>query len=478
MLDSGGGGGGSAVGSLSGLIAAAAAKAELMHLGWTEEGDYRLSRSFETDGSPSDPVHAQARVEVDTYSGQYTTECVGPGASISKDNWVEQATGVVKKWGPKIDDLFTRWRDLPSRYTSGPLVAWGAKELNFDPTNPTSVSDDAGSVNSRLAGDLERLRSRARELTGQYAKMFADYYVNDLGTTIQAQDRLLAALAVASTAQGEVWGRAEHDLLTFQQDALKAMESSGPAGGPDSGVVLGLTIVGALAAALAAVPTLGGSTALFGVISAGAVIGAGVEGAKKAKTDFADLPLGASHPDQVFTHMDDALKRLNREIRTQEQGIQDFLVKFKRFADSGACELARPELNSAPAGEVLSPHQPLTVDKRAIAEITELWLPSVAGDLRQAERYLVITVNDGFHRGTDVGVAPDGAWTEYDALQSRASQLLTSTAADLEGAADKLEQAARLIGMTDDQISDHYRGIEKQVEDRNLNDTDDVRPLL
>ncbi|MBM0124689.1 hypothetical protein [Pimelobacter simplex] len=471
-----GGGGGSSVGAYSSLIAAAAAKNELLHLGWDSTGDYSAKREVETHGSPSDPVDYHVRIDVDTYSGDVTILAEGPGAEYARDHWVEQATDAVEKWGPKIDGLFTRWKDLPSRYsTSEGLLDWAVRELNIDPDNLTGTSDSAGGVNTRLAGDLERLQTRTSQLQGQYATTFADYYINQLPTTFQAQCLLVSALSVSCRAQSEVWGRTATDLATFEYDALQAMKDSGPEGGPNTGLVLALTVVAAFGTALAAVPSLGGSVALFGAISGAAAIGAGVEAAQTADRSFEDLPLGAGHPDQVFTNMEDALTALDAQIEKQETGIQQLLVAAQTFADSGDCELTRPSLNTAPAGEVFSQ---VSVDPDTIAKITELWLPSIAADLREAESRLTVTSADGFHRATDVGLAPNGAWAEFSSLQGRASTLLTTLSTDLEDAGAKLEEAALQIGMADEGINARYRGIEQQVENRNLNDPDQVVPLL
>jgi hypothetical protein len=471
-----GGGGGSSVGAYSSLIAAAAAKAELMHKGWDSTGDYSAKREVETHGDGLDPIDYHVRIDVDTYSGEYTALAEGPSAEIARDNWVKEATDAVNKWGPKIDGLFTKWKDLPSRYsTSEGLLDWAVRELNIDPDDLSGTGDSAGGVNTRLAGDLERLKTRTAQLEGHYATTFADYYVNQLPTTFQAQGLLVSALSVACRAQGEVWGRTADDLSTFESDALAAMKDSGPTGGPNSGLVMALTVVAAFGTALAAVPSLGGSVALFGAISGAATIGAGVEAAKKADESFKDLPMGADHPDKVFTNLENALKGLDTEITTQETGISDFLVAAKAFADSGDCELTRPSLNSAPTSQVFSG---VSVDADTIAKITELWLPSVAADLRQADGYLTVTSQDGFHRSTDVGLAPNGAWSELSALQTRTSNLLTGLSTDLEDAGTKLELAAKEIGMADEQINQRYRKVETQVEDRNLNDPDDVTPLL
>ncbi|KRA38283.1 MULTISPECIES: hypothetical protein [unclassified Nocardioides] len=470
-----GGGGGSSVGSYSSLIAAAATKAELMHGNWESTGDYTVKREI---NASNQYVVSFATVEFNTYSGEYSSDAAGALSDISKDTLVYEAKAAFDKWPPKIEGLFTKWQNLPSRYTSAALLDWAARELSIDPDNPQATGDSVDSVNTRLAGDLERIKTRTGQLNGKYAKAFADYYANQLPTTVQAQDMLVSALAVASRAQGEVWGRAADDLSKFEHDAWDAMKSSGPDGGPDTDLVLALTVVGALGSALASVPTLGGSVVLFGAISAAAAIGAGVESAKQADTSFKDLPLGADHPDKVFTKLEDALTALDDQIQVQEIGIRDFLKSAKSFADSGDCELSTPGLNSAPNGEVLSTHQGVTVNKDTIAQITELWLPSVAADLRQAEGYLTVTADDGFRRDTDIGLAPTGAWAEFSALQTRTSTLLMTLSKDLEDAGTKLEDAARDIGRTDEGISEHYRNIEKKVEDQNINDPDRVTPLL
>ncbi|GAA1538850.1 hypothetical protein GCM10009788_46930 [Nocardioides humi] len=445
-----------------------------MHGPWESTGDWTVKREI---NASNQYVVSYATVEVNTLTGEYESEAAGALADINKSVLEAEAKGVLDKWPPKIEGLFTKWQDLPSRYTSAALLDWAARELNIDPDNPDSTGDSFGDINSRLAGDLENIKLRTGQLSGEYAETFAEYYVNQLPTTFQAQGRLVAALSVASHAQGEIWGRTEDDLAAFEPKALEAMKASAP-DGPDGDLVLGLTVIAAFATALAAVPTLGGSVALFGAISGAAAIGAGVEAAKTPDTKYQSLPLGADHPDKVFTNMEKWLDDLDTQIEVQEVGVQDFLKAAKAFADGGSCELTRPTLNSADPSAVLNRRQGVTVSKESIAKITELWLPSVAADLRQAEGYLTFTADDGFRRSTDVGLAYTGAWTEFSALQTRTSDLLTGLSTDLEDAGTKLEDAARLIGMTDDQISQHYQKVEKQVEDRNLNDPDDVLPLL
>lgn len=474
VVDAGGGGGGSPVGSRSPLIAAAAAKAELMHGAWESTGDWTVKRVI---NASNQYVVSYAEVEIDTLTGDWTSDATGALSETSVSVMVAEAVAAVEAWRPRIDGLFTRWQDLPSRYSWDPLLDWSVRELSIDPDNPTSTGDTFGEVNTRLAGDIENLKLRVGQLRGAYAQTFAEYYVNQLPATIESQGRLIAALSVASHCQGEIWGRTEDDLGAFETMALEAMKASAP-DGPDGDLVLGLTVVAAFATALAAVPTLGGSVALFGAISGGAAIAAGVESAREADTTYQNLPLGADHPDAVFANMERWLDDLDAAIEAQEIGCREFLVQARAFADGGSCELSRPSLNAAPAGEVLSAGQDLVVSADTIARITELWLPSLAADLRQAEGNLRVTASDGFDRATDVGLAHDGAWPEFSSLQQRTAALLTGLSVDLEDAGTKLEEAARVIGMIDDGVSTHYRDVERQVERRNLNDPDDVSVLL
>jgi hypothetical protein len=122
-------------------------------------------------------------------------------------------------------------------------------------------------------------------------------------------------------------------------------------------------------------------------------------------------------------------------------------------------DLRRPGIVGAQSG-VLDSQQILTVDEESIAKITELWLPTIAGDLRSAQSELNVDAS-GWRRPGDVGLVPTGAWPEFQNLQVAMRRLLGDTANELDGAATALQSAARIIGLSDDVVNARY---EKQAE--------------
>lgn len=471
MLDEGGGGGGGGLGSSSFVIATAAAESELIHEGWEDVGGGRVA----TDCEYGAMGHVRTRVTIDTWTGDWEYETTGgtvPDEILQ--GYVANAKQIIDKWPPKIEGLFEKWKDLPTGYEiSGPAssLEWGARELAIDASDPETTGTELVPANTRLAGDISRLVTRTSQLSGQYARKFADYYVADLAATIENQGMLVSALAVGANAQGEIWQRTNADVSDLETKAHEAMLKARPSADSD-GLIMALTVIGAIAGAVASVPTLGGSAVLIAALGGAAAIGAEYEDAKESKD--VKVPLGASHPNEVYTNMKNGLDEIDRRIEEQEKGLASWLSSAQNLADGGQCDLKDPELNTAPPGQVLTQEQDVVVTPGAIAEITELWLPSVAGDLRQAEKELTVAKGDSFHRPTDVGLAPDGAWPEFGALQTRTSFLLTDTAGDLDTAAEKLQGAARIIGLADESQFDAYEKKANQVQEQNINDSDDV----
>jgi len=478
----GGGGGGSALGAYSWSIATEAAKAELLHDGWTDVGSRRLEKTFEYGAMG----HVRTTVSLDVGTGSWEARTTGGDVSEQQvQGYLSAAEAVLEKWPPKIDGLFEKWLDLPQWYEVSADLDWAVKELNIDPDDPNAQGDTLTPANDRLARDVVNLGSRTGELSGTYAETFHEEYINGLPTTIQSLGQVVAALSVAVNAQAELWKRTDDDLSTFGSQALAAMKASGPVGGGDD-IMMALTVVGAIATVVAAVPTLGGSTALTAaIVTAGAatagassVANTAYSQAKEAKSAKDDIPLGAGHPDDVFVNMETGLTKLSSSIKVQEEGLAGWLDLAHAVATGGGCDLSSPDINTAPGDQVLNVNQDVIVTPGMIAKITELWLPSVAADVRQAGSDLDVTASTGaFHRATDVGLAPNGAWPEFTRLQTKTSQLLTRLSNQLETAAEQLQDAARLIGLNDDAESARLARVERQIESRNVNDADEASRL-
>ncbi len=442
-------------------IAQAAAHAELQHLDWDEVSFDRVRKEF-TYGAMA---HVRTTVTLNTYDGSWESETTGgelPDGMI--EGWVESAQGVIAKWPPKIEGVFRKWRDIPKEWDlSGETYGFdhATRELSLSPDEDASGATQLGNV--RLAADLDNLRTRGGDLNGRYAETFRENYVAPLQPTMANQGALVAMLAAAVHTQASLWGQTYVDLLDIEYKAEKAMEASAPSGGDSSGdaLVVLLTVTGAVAAGVAAVATAGGSLALTAALVGGATSGAG-----SILSHFSEDPpppekveLGGSHPDEVFGNLEGALDELDRQIESQERDLvtiltagHDLTTVQVPYSD---LRLKPTGITDAAPGQVLDAEQLVTVDAVTIAKITELWLPTIAADLRSARDELDATVAP-WHRPAGIGLEPTGAWPQFRDLQSAMVQVIGATADELDGAAAALQQAAKLIGLSDEATNQRF----------------------
>jgi hypothetical protein len=440
-------------------IAQAAAHAELQHLGW-EEVDFGHVRKTFSYGAMG---HVRTTITVHTYSGSWEAETSGgepPDHLI--EGWAKGAQEVIDKWPPKIEGAFRKWRDIPKEWDYWEAT-WGldhaTKELTLSPDEDSEGSVELG--NTRLAADLDNLRLRTGDLNGQYAETFRENYVASLQPTIANQGAVTALLAVANHTMESLWGKTYVDLIDIEYKAEKAMEASAPSG--DSGsdaLVAGLLVVGAVAAGVAAVATAGGSLAVTAALVSGASGAAG-----SLLSHFSEDPepkkvrLGADHPDGVLTKLEEALDELDRQIEGQERDLVTLLSAGHDLTTvqvpHSDLRLKRSGITDAAPGDVLDSEQLVTVDEETIAKITELWLPTIVGDLRSARDELDAEVTP-WRRPSGIGLEPTGAWPQFRDLQSAMVQVIGATANELEGAATALQDAARLIGLSDEETNRRF----------------------
>lgn len=107
-----------------------------------------------------------------------------------------------------------------------------------------------------------------------------------------------------------------------------------------------------------------------------------------------------------------------------------------------------------------------SVDADIIARITHLRIRTITGDLRSARADLTVGA-DAFTRPGDIGLAPNGAWPEFQSLQDRAIDLLNGMTREMESGADALDAAARTIGLQDE---DEARTFDREADRINSHD--------
>lgn len=458
MRDTTGSGGGDVLTA----IVEAAVEADLQHNGWNTYAGDGLMQIF------SGGAHAILTPSTGAYEIRNATSV----ADAEIEAAIKKVEEIYAKWPGKVEAAFSRWAAVPQPGFNAGEVAWlehGEGELRTGTAPPTNTGVDGpviGFANQRLAADLLNLNNRVGQLSGMYAEAFQERYLAPLPSAIQGLGAVIACLGLSCQGQGAIWEAAAKDVEAIQRDAVKAMKGSAPGSGGGS---VGLTILavgGAIAGLVAAIPTGGASVAaVAGLLSAGAGFLGAVVG---ASGDEKEVALGAGTPDAVMTRIEDALRDLSDAIMEQEQRLGDFLtaVLNEIEANRSSLDLSAPETRK---NAVLDRQQNVIVDAGIIARITELWIPTICGDLRSARSDLVVTSRVFSERPSGVGLAPDGSWSQFEAVQETTIDMLTGMVHELGVAADALNDAARTIGLQDQEISADARREAERINDSDTN---------
>jgi hypothetical protein len=465
-----GGGGGI---STEEQIADAAIKAHLEHKGFSDTGGGSFYK--QEFGSSKNGVHPQ-------YVYHLTKDSlrIEKTPNVDNEDLTAQASEMLSRlqsevfnyWPQAIDDLFRKWQDagLPSWGGLAMNAAW-AKEGADEIRPGTTVNENGSDLqvgNARLNADLGNLEKRTAQLAGNYARAFSDNYVTPLPPVLQGQFALGSVLAIALEAEKEIWLRTSRDLDAIRHHALGAMRASGPksgGGGADAKVIV--TVFAALAGAVAAFATAGGSLAVTAALTAA---GAGawsnlLESPPKKEPE--PIPLGAGTPQGVRTNIENALNKLNEGIRTEEEFLQQILRGASEVVGGkrGAFDLPP----AAAEGDVLGKEQDVVVTAEIIAAITAQWIPCISGDLRLARTKLGVDTAGSFDRPGGIGVGFSGPQPEFKALQEVVIGLLGNTATELDEAGAALLGAARTLGLADEAQQQKYDAIAKRINDNNQN---------
>ncbi|GAA4699407.1 hypothetical protein [Nocardioides nanhaiensis] len=463
------------------MIAEAAIEADMEHRGFRHFGD-GLFKESGSNGNDSAPVVWQVlirdgSVEIDMLYGSDSNSSVPSPA-----DYAYLQADVFDRWPQEIDDAFAHWEDFPEASgleaeLSG--VIRGASEIRVD-EDSSGLTAEGSTRNTRLVSDIDNLKGRGRFLNGLYAEAFIDNYVSKLEPTLANLHGLTMVAGIACKGEAELFSRTRTQLGQLCNDAHMAMKSSGPRGGDSTGLRFALIIVGAIAAGVGIVSTAGLATvptaALVGgaLTSTGAGAAGGVLGLLDQPETPEDLPLGAGHPDDVLANLLAALEQLNSSFKNEERNLERFLEAAAGDAapdpDGNAFDIETPDVVGGTGQDVLETQQDeLHVDDATIARITELWIPSINGDIRAACAALDAPTY-AWQRpatiGIGSGVGPHGAYRDFlEALKDR----MLDVERELQGAADSLQAAAALIGLSDEQTNQQFAAEAAEIERVNDN---------
>lgn len=471
MAEEGGGGGGI---SSEELIAQAAIKADMEHRHFRDVGGgtFELTRSR---GGGTD-LDAYAVWTIRARDGSITVEMSNPKgkdipeADPAKFQYLQ--ADVFDYWPRVIDDMFRKWQDEK-------LPSWGvfAMEASYakqaaDELRPGTTYSETGKEikvgNGRMGADLVNMNGELRQLSGAYVSTFNQTYVTPLPGVLQGQFALATVLGVALETEKEIWLRVSRELGTLKYQARNAMAASGPKGGAGD-LKVWITVGAAVAGAVAVFATAGGA------LAAGAALAAAGGGAWsnliKEPPAPVEAPLGGSNPQAVLKKIEEALTKLNEQIRGSEEEIRTMLAGAQGITADGnkdgrtPFDLPLPKVD----GPVLTRQSQLALDNDIIEKVTGQWIPTIVGDLHQARSKLTGDSVQDWERPDGIGLGFTGPHAEYKALEDTVIGLLSNTASELDEAGRALWDAARDLGQADNAAREKYAAIAKRINDSNDN---------
>jgi hypothetical protein len=460
------------------LIAEAAIAADMEHRGFQDYGNGQFAQ-VGSNGNDYGPVAwriwvKDGEVRLEMLYGSESDQSVP-----SLETYTSLQTDVFDYWPQAIDEAFKDWEDFPS---ADPLgwdkrgVLKGAAEIAVS----AAVDDDSGSAsgaNVRLDSDITNLITRTAQLQGEYAVAFSTKYVSKLRPVLDNLHALTLVLAYALAGEEELFRRTREQIANVANDSLKAMQASGPRSDGDvTGLKIFLIVVGAVCAGVGAVA--GGGVAVpvalkvaASLTGAGASASGGLLGALvKPPPPPEPIPLGAGTPQGVLTNLKNGLAEIKSRVKKEEEQL-DALLKATHTdaqpaAAAGPFNIAKPDLIGKHSS-VLDPHQVL-VDDQVIGMITELWIPTIVGDLKACTAELT-TGAASWTRPASIGISATGPWPSYSRLQSDVASLIEDTATELTGSAESLRAAAADIGLSDDQVNATLRAQARKITEDNVN---------
>ena len=287
-------------------------------------------------------------------------------------------------------------------------------------------------------------------MKGQAAKSFGQGWVAYLPGVIDDDHMAIQTLHVALTAEQAVITAARDGIADIATKGKAAMDASAPTESSVDGVAVFLTILGAVAAGVTAIPSGGTSVAAFsaGLAGIGAGTASGLIGAV-SKTE-AEVPLGAGDPKSVLDNIKAAIKKLADGIRAKrEEDIRTIVDDVQSAVDDPQqFDMRRPQLLKVRKASMIIDQHEILVTRKDIDSIVDGWMPNIAASISAAGRQLDSS-SGPWTRNSAIGLGAVGPYLPFQALETRVTEILHETAGEVSQAAGRLRIAATHIGNSD-----------------------------
>ncbi|HXH77422.1 hypothetical protein [Nocardioides sp.] len=362
----------------------------------------------------------------------------------------------------RIDEAIERWTWLPDPGAVTPLVE-SMRQANRVLSLDTVSAEGAVTGGGQIGGNIALIMESSDAMAGGMITAFKTKFLSQLGKAVAGQHAITVILGGVLAAEEKIWEGAQQTVTDLIENTTAAFNAAAEGGSVDWEVAL--KVVGYAAAAASIFATGGAATAL----KVGAVGLSILTDNVPTEGDPTTAP--KADYDGVMSTFEEVLDGLATEIVNEEQILEDNLVTNLRQiqADRASFDLAAPPLIDIDDGSDLGAPSELIIEPIRVREITETYLPTIAGELKVA----VVHLNQAdslsaLHRDASIGLGSYGPNACYHALRNLLEELLENLQARIIYSAKALQLGAEDIGNADTKVRDALEKHADQVRDHGI----------
>lgn len=423
-------------------------------------------------GDLQDAIGALKRAAIDTYmrdldyrveGSQYTFVHAAPGAVTRPDDMgigggqvlsvpaehpragvpdaqIElakqtQTESLAENWGiigERIDAAMEPWLDLPKASGFDTVLAT-CNELVAGVLGAVTQSGNALTGSGEMAGDLNRMLLESTSFGGGSLDDFKTRYIDDSSTRAARITALAEVLGEGTTAEQEIWRRAEADVLGIVTKYKSAFDAA--AGGGSANAAIVISVIGAAVAGAAIFATAGTATAI--ALAGASVV---VSLAKSIESETGSEP----RADREFNDVESGLEAFEKALGVLSNGIKEEEDKVREALSTNIDNVKTHAdlFQLTPAPIYAWDDVTMYADVTANLSLARTFMPNAATAASAAAvvaRTVAPNFFDAILHDYAVGYNVFGAYTEMSGVANLVQQLLDELAWDLERGAQNFE---------------------------------------
>lgn len=394
--------------------------------GWSIEGDHYVLSSRAGTAKVSRPGEDGEGGGDWSHSDLFIGWLGGLGGG--RDQEFSEAFGSIRT---RIDKAIAPWKDLPD--PSG--ISTEVEECRVI-TRDLSGAADASNGTATGAGDIASAIGLMHEnldaMSGQTISTFKMKFLGKLGLAIGGMHAISLVHGAAIAGEQGIFEETRRAVADAVDSARAACDAIAQSGGGDLKVALKIAEWAAKGAGIFAT---GGVSATFEVSKLG------IEMVQTVTSDE-DFRQEASSHETALKAFEEALDKINDEVKKGEQALRDNLVKNLNQirSDRSSYDLKLDAISSSEDVTIIS--KPLT------DEIIKTYMPTIAAGLETAAtNTLNVSFSSVVNRDGAVGLGVTGPSTEFSELNYLLYELLKDLSWEVSIGAKNLELAvAELMG--------------------------------